>query len=436
MAGFGKTLEQSRDGDTLQARFLRACQASEQLCAPLQIEDYGLQAMPEVSPVKWHLAHTAWYFETFVLAVADADYQSPWPQYRHLFNSYYNGIGVQYPRARRGLLSRPTVAEVFRYRHEIRQRLETLLQSGNAGEELQQRIELGIQHEQQHQELMLTDLKYCLSLNPLRPAYAGHSGCAVVAAPGTWDWLDYPAGEVLIGHDGQQFCFDNERPRHRVLLAPFRLASRLVSNHEYLEFIDDGGYQRPELWLSDGWAERQAAGWEMPLYWEQQGAEWAHFTLHGMQPLPLQAPLAHVSYYEADAYARWCGARLPTEAEWECAAGDCPVEGNFRETGRLAPVPAVATGAGAQQMFGDAWEWTASSYSPYPGFVPMRGELGEYNGKFMCNQFVLRGGSCVSPQDHLRASYRNFFYPRDRWQFSGIRLALSPPDAPRRGGRQ
>ncbi len=415
------TLKPAYSPDDVVGRFLDVSARTEALCEPLEIEDYGLQAMPEVSPAKWHLAHTAWYFETFVLGVVDAGYQSRWPAFRALFNSYYNGVGAQYPRPQRGLLSRPTVAEVLAYRHEIRDRLAGQLARADCPAEIRARAELGLHHEQQHQELLLTDLKYCFSVNPLTPAYrpapAAPPRGAVAAA-----WLAFPGGVTMIGHPGDGFCFDNEQPAHRVLLAPYRLAAAPVSNGEFIGFIEDGGYRRAELWLSDGWAEVQAGQWRQPLYWRQADGAWQHFTLHGMQPLDPEAPVAHLSYFEADAYARWAGARLPTEAEWEHAARERPVEGNFLDSGLLAPAPPRPGNAGGQ-FFGDVWEWTASSYAAYPGYRPFAGELGEYNGKFMCNQFVLRGGSCLSPGAHLRPSYRNFFYPRDRWQVAGLRLA-------------
>ncbi len=402
--------------------FLAITTQTEALCEPLQVEDYGLQAMPEVSPAKWHLAHTAWYFETFVLAVADPDYRSPWPAYRHLFNSYYNGVGNPFPRPQRGLLSRPSVEEVYAYRQGVRERICALWDRGSPAGSLAERIELGIHHEQQHQELLLTDLKYSFSRNPLAPAYQTSPPPAGRPETPAAAWRDFPGGMAAIGHGGGAFSFDNERPQHRVLLQPYQLARAPVSNRDFMAFMEDGGYQKAALWLSDGWAELQASGAMQPLYWAHQDGHWWHFTLHGMQAVDADAPVAHLSYFEADAYARWAGARLPTEAEWECAAQALPVQGNFRECGLLAPAPRQVDDA-SDQMFGDVWEWTSSNYTGYPGYRPFDGELGEYNGKFMCNQFVLRGGSCVSPAAHLRSSYRNFFYPRDRWQFSGMRLA-------------
>ncbi|MDO8861696.1 ergothioneine biosynthesis protein EgtB [Haliea sp. E1-2-M8] len=401
-------------------------QASEQFCAPLAIEDYGLQAAAETSPPKWHLAHTSWFFETFLLGVFLPDYQSPWPDYAYLFNSYYNGIGEQFPRPQRGLLSRPTLEQVYAYRHWVDEHMVALLSDSERTNhaEVLQRTCLGINHEQQHQELFFTDLKYSFSCNPMYPVYRGCDDPQYRAEEACWPagWHEFSGGECAIGHQGEGFCFDNELPVHRVLLQPFMLATRPVTNADYLAFINAGGYQQPEWWLADGWTEVQQQRWQAPLYWRQQDGEWLEYTLHGLQPLRLQSPVVHVSAYEADAFARWAGCRLPSEAEWEYAARTCPVSGQFVESEIYQPV-AVSGNTGTQGMFGSVWEWTSSSYSPYPGFSAAVGAVGEYNGKFMCNQLVLRGGSCVSSQTHLRSSYRNFFYPRDRWQFSGIRLA-------------
>ena len=399
---------------------------SEAFCEPLAIEDYGLQAVAETSPPKWHLAHTSWFFETFILKVFCPDYRSPWPEYTYLFNSYYNGIGEQFARARRGLLSRPTVAQVYEYRHWVDRWMLELLADDRlqAVTGFRQRLQLGLHHEQQHQELFFTDLKYSFSCNPLYPVYRAGDMPRDDGVVPSMGWREFAGGEGAVGYQGEGFCFDNELPRHPVLLQPYGLATRPVTNAEYLAFIDAGGYRQPEWWLADGWAELQQQGWQAPLYWQQQNGEWFEYTLHGLRPLALQAPVVHVSGYEADAYARWSGCRLPTEAEWEQAAATLPVTGQFVEAGHLQPL-AVATDTPLQGMFGSVWEWTASSYAPYPGFCAAEGAVGEYNGKFMCNQLVLRGGSCVSSQSHLRASYRNFFYPRDRWQFSGIRLARS-----------
>lgn len=401
-------------------------QASEHFVAPLAIEDFGLQAAPETSPPKWHLAHTSWFFETFVLRVFLPDYQSPWPDHAHLFNSYYNGIGEQFPRPWRGLLSRPTLEQVYAYRRWVDEQMLQLLSDADRAshDQVLQRTRLGIEHEQQHQELFFTDLKYSFSCNPLHPVYRiceEPEYCAEeTRLPGSWH--EFAGGDCVVGHQGEGFCFDNEMPAHRVLLQPFMLATRPASNADYLAFVEAGAYQQPEWWLADGWAELQQQRWRAPLYWQQQDGEWFEYTLHGLQPLRMHSPVVHVSAYEADAFARWSACRLPTEAEWEHAARTRPVTGQFVESGIHHPI-AVSGDSGMQGMFGSVWEWTSSSYSAYPGFAAAEGAIGEYNGKFMCNQLVLRGGSCVSSQTHLRSSYRNFFYPRDRWQFSGIRLA-------------
>ena len=390
---------------------------TERLVAPLENEDFGLQAMADASPPKWHLAHTTWFFETFVLIPFDAGYEAFNPHFEHLFNSYYNGVGTPFPRHRRGQLSRPTVAEVFSYRRYVDEAMARLL-AGNHDEEVLRRVELGLHHEQQHQELLLTDLKYNFSCNPIAPAYRSDLHTTDDNAGGEPGQLRFDGGVVEIGAR-TGFAFDNETPRHKVHLNPFALADRLVTNGEFADFIDDGGYENHEHWLSDGWATVREAGWQAPIYWRRQDDAWTEFTLAGERPLDRAAPVVHVSGYEADAFARWSGARLPSEAEWEHAVADEPVNGNFVESDALHPQPA----RGSRQMFGDVWEWTSSAYGPYPGYRPPAGALGEYNGKFMANQLVLRGGSCATPESHIRASYRNFFYPPDRWQFSGIRLA-------------
>jgi ergothioneine biosynthesis protein EgtB len=401
---------------------LRAMRArTESLCAPLETEDYVIQAGDSASPPKWHLAHTTWFFETFILLPFAPGYRVFDQAYAHLFNSYYETAGTFFPRAQRGLLSRPTVDDIYRYRGHVDAALQALL--GDLPEssafDILTRIELGIEHETQHQELLLMDIKFNFFINPLKPAY--HSQHENTATPiATQGWHAYAGGIVEIGHDGAGFSFDNERPRHPALLQDFRLANRLVSNEEYLAFIADNGYQRPELWLSDGWHAINTQHWQAPLYWLKENNNWQQFTLHGMQPLDLREPVAHLSYYEADAYARWANRRLPTEAEWEHAASGLPMAGNFLESGLLHPQPAHQPGL--TQLYGDLWEWTQSSYSPYPGFHPWSGTLGEYNGKFMSGQMVLRGGCCATAQDHMRASYRNFFRPADRWMFSGLRL--------------
>ncbi len=412
----------SRDavrGDTLAVRFQRVRAASERLAAPLSPEDQTIQSMPDVSPTKWHLAHTSWFFETFLLKRFAPGYKTFDPQYGYLFNSYYEAAGPRHPRPQRGLLSRPGAADVMRYRAHVTSHMQTLLRAEQP--EIAALIELGIAHEEQHQELILMDIKHVLSLNPLKPAY--HSGAAVrpmeVAA---LRWSEYEGGLREVGHDGGGFAFDNEGPRHRIWLDPYRLACRLVTCGEYRAFIEDGGYRRPELWLSDGWAIVSARGWEAPLYWERHDRGWQIFTLGGMRTLDPSEPVCHVSYYEADAFARWAGKRLPTEAEWEIAAEGIPPAGNFADSGRLHPARAPAR-EGPSQVFGDVWEWTSSAYAAYPGFRAAGGAVGEYNGKFMANQMVLRGGCAVTPPGHVRDTYRNFFYPDARWPFGGIRLA-------------
>jgi len=405
---------------TLQTWYKTVRQQSLKLCSPLEVEDYQVQPMDDASPPKWHLAHVTWFFETFLLKTMRAGYQPFHPQYEVLFNSYYNGIGKAHPRAKRGFLSRPLLEEVLAYREYVDEAMLSLL-SGALADDVLFAVALGLHHEQQHQELILTDLKYNLGNNPLKPVYLPAQPKQVKSAmPLTWH--DYAGGLVEIGakeHGG--FVYDNEKPRHKVYLDPFQLASRTVTNGEFLGFVRDGGYDRPELWLSDGWAHLAALGperWRGPLYWREDGDEVLEYTLAGEAPLDLQAPVCHVSGFEADAYARWCNARLPTEAEWETAAACAPMTGNFVDAGVFHPAVSAA-----DSLYGNVWEWTASSYGPYPGFKPFAGQLGEYNGKFMANQLVLRGGSCATPQSHIRPTYRNFFYPPDRWQFSGIRLA-------------
>jgi ergothioneine biosynthesis protein EgtB len=409
---------------------------TELLCLPLEVEDYCIQAMHDVSPPKWHLAHTTWFFEMFVLVPFSTKYKMFNPGFAHLFNSYYETAGTFFPRPQRGMLSRPTVAEVYRYRSHVDEALLELL--SNLADrnvvDVIERVRLGIEHEIQHQELLLMDTKYNFSINPLYPAY---SKAPVSPAPTSslpMGWREFAGGIIEIGHDGNGFSYDNERPRHQTLLQDFRMGTRLVTNEEYLAFISDGGYERVDLWLSDGWRTINTQNWKTPLYWRKEGGElaapvdcssddrdWQQFTLSGIQPLNPAEPVAHLSYYEADAYARWAGKRLPTEAEWEHAASHFPIVGNFLESDLLHPQPSPSSGL--TQLYGDLWEWTQSSYSPYPGFHPLPGTLGEYNGKFMSDQMVLRGGCCVTAQDHMRASYRNFFRAADRWPFSGLRLA-------------
>ncbi|MEZ6100174.1 MAG: ergothioneine biosynthesis protein EgtB [Pirellulaceae bacterium] len=412
-------------------------QFSEMLCQTLQREDFVIQSMPDVSPTRWHLAHTTWFFETFLLKPNLPDYQSPNANFEYLFNSYYNTVGKQYPRSKRGLLSRPTVDEVFAYRREVDARMLEFLDSAAAGrisppQNWVEIVELGLHHEQQHQELMLTDIKHVLSCNPLYPVFAARQDVPNATKAATpLSWTDHAQGVYEIGDATPGFAFDNERPRHRVLVERYGIARRLTTNGEIMEFIADGGYRRPEHWLSAGWATVQEQGWEAPLYWLERDGIWMQFTLSGLRPVETDEPVCHVSYYEADAYARWQGHRLPTEAEWEIIAVDSDddrtamAQGNFADSGHYHPLAASpsALSQRPKQLFGDVWEWTSSSYAAYPGYRPADGALGEYNGKFMCNQYVLRGGSCATPAGHVRATYRNFFPPDARWQFSGIRLA-------------
>ncbi|HZZ84715.1 MAG TPA: ergothioneine biosynthesis protein EgtB [Anaeromyxobacteraceae bacterium] len=420
--GPGERAEPGEAGASpLLERFRAVRGATESLASPLSAEDQQVQSMPDASPVKWHLAHTTWFFEEFVLARADARYRRFHPRYGYLFNSYYEAVGPRHERPRRGLLTRPSLAEVLAYRAFVDERMGELL-SGGRGAAVRAVVELGLHHEQQHQELVLTDVKHALSQNPLRPAWREDLPLAGGAAAPLLAFRELPGGVAEIGDAGQGFAFDNERPRHRAWLEPFALASRPATNGELLAFVEEGGYRRPELWLSDGFAAVKARGWEAPLYWERDGGGFAEFTLGGLRPLDLAAPAAHLSFYEADAFARFSGARLPTEEEWEVAAREAPVAGNLAESGRFHPTVAPPA-AGLAQLFGDVWEWTRSAYAPYPGFAPAPGALGEYNGKFMVSQLVLRGGSCVTPATHLRATYRNFFYPDARWQFTGVRLA-------------
>jgi ergothioneine biosynthesis protein EgtB len=389
--------------------------ATRRLCEPLETEDYVVQSMPDVSPTKWHLAHTTWFFETFVLLPQG---EAPFdPAYRYLFNSYYNAVGDQYPRARRGLMTRPTVAEVWRYRADVDGRMARLLERG-CDDAQRATIELGLNHEQQHQELMLTDIKHVLAESPSSPVYAPRR--EQPTAPVALDFVAHDGGIHEFGHRGDGFCFDNERPRHRHLLPAFALATRLVTSAEYRAFIDDGGYHKPALWLSEGWDWVRRESISAPLYWRGRDAL---FTLAGERDHDAAEPVAHVSLYEADAYARWAKCRLPREQELEHAAasGDHVTHANFVESGALHTQP--ARGSGMQQLFGDAWTWTQSAYAPYPGYRTPEGALGEYNGKFMCNQYVLRGGSCATPRSHMRPSYRNFFPASARWQFTSIRLA-------------
>lgn len=414
----------------LPERFKRARQQSLQACESLLIEDYGLQAAAFASPPKWHLAHTSWFFETFLLKPFAANYQTPNPHYEMLFNSYYNGVGEQFPRNQRGLLSRPGVDEVITYRACVDEAMLALLENETHPQRLAvlARTRLGIEHEQQHQELFYTDLKYSLAANPLYPAYREAAAPAKNPEPGPLQWLDYAGGLVETGInpvDTDDFAFDNEGPAHKVHINPFALAKRLVNNHDYQAFIDDGGYQKPEFWLADGWATAQEQNWQQPLYWQDIDGKPCHFTLYGLREREPGQPVCHISGYEADAYANWAGARLPTENEWEFGARQQAFPGTSFDPNKLHPTSTkhVSSEQALLQLYGDCWQWTGSAYRPYPGFRPGPGAIGEYNGKFMANQWVLRGGSCVSQDGHTRPSYRNFFYPQDRWQFSGLRLA-------------
>jgi ergothioneine biosynthesis protein EgtB len=413
---------------SLAARLRQVRAATEALCRPLATDDYAIQSMPDASPAKWHIAHTSWFFEEFVLQHAIEGYAFFDDAFRYLFNSYYEAVGPRHARPERGLLSRPTIEQVWAYRGYVDEEMQHLLEREVLPPELREVVVLGLHHEQQHQELLLTDLKHMFSRNPLQPAYVALPGAAKRSTPTRLVFRELAGGLVEIGHVGTGFCFDNELARHRVYLEPFRLANRLTTNAEYLQFIRAGGYKRAELWLADGWAWVQKEGVQRPLYWAESLEQ--EFTLTGPRNLDPHAPVCHLSYYEADAFARWAGARLPTEFEWEYAASGAPLVGNFVEDGAWHPQAAVPVEAGTQrnnvplqQLFGDVWEWTSSAYAPYPRFQPLHGALGEYNGKFMVNQMVLRGGSCATPRSHIRLTYRNFFYPTARWQFSGVRLA-------------
>lgn len=406
-------------GLTTADRFFATRSLTESLASPLSAEDQTIQSMPDVSPTKWHRAHTTWFFETFLLIPSHPGYRPFHPDFGYLFNSYYEAVGARHPRPDRGLLSRPGVETIAEYRSSVDEAMASLLESPSFWS-LAGLVELGIHHEQQHQELLLMDIKHVLSCNPLLPAYDAVRLPAPTEPPPP-TWTTFPAGTYEIGHRGDGFCFDNELPRHRVYLDAYSLADRLVTCGEWIEFIEDGGYERPELWLSDGWAVVQSEGWRCPLYWREVDGGWHEFTLGGLLPVNPAQPVCHVSYYEADAFARWAGARLPTEAEWEVATGTSSEDGDFLDQTGLHPAPVRA--GSPPTGFGGVWQWTSSAYNPYPGFVPAAGAVGEYNGKFMVNQYVLRGGSCVTPADHIRASYRNFFPPGARWAFSGLRLA-------------
>jgi ergothioneine biosynthesis protein EgtB len=406
------------------ARYESVRQQTEALCEPLSTEDYVVQSMPEVSPTKWHLAHTSWFFETFILKPYKKEYQEFDPDFSYLFNSYYNAIGDRHCRQNRGLLSRPTVREIYNYRRYVDEHMRDLAANGDCDdpERIASLLEIGIHHEQQHQELMLTDIKHVFWVNPLRPAYLERT-IPVKADGSASEWITIIGGLRDIGHDGRGFAFDNEGPRHKEYIAPFEIASRLVTNGEFKRFILAGGYQKPEYWLSLGWATVQAEQWRAPLYWLEMDGEWQNHTLSGLGPIVDDEPVCHASFFEADAFARWAGVRLPTESEWETASDFAdPAQGSYMESGAFHPGGAESR-QGLQQMFGEVWQWTGSAYLPYPGYSPAKGALGEYNGKFMCNQYVLRGGSVATSRTHIRKTYRNFFPPATRWQFSGIRLA-------------
>jgi len=394
------------------------------LLAPLSSEDSNIQSAPETSPPKWHMAHTTWFFENFILVPHAPGYEVYHPKFGTIFNSYYYGVGEFTPKSLRGVLSRPSLADVLRYRGAVDAAIESLL-AGEVSEEVKSLVTLGIQHEQQHQELLLMDIKLNFFHNPLRPAYLPSPAAPTTATPLGLEWRNVASGNVEIGHKaGQGFAYDNELPNHTYYVHGFRLGSRLATNGDYLAFMENGGYERPELWLSEGWDRVRKVGWKAPLYWEKTDRHWQVMTFSGMQPLAENEPVCHVSYFEADAYARWRKKRLPTEFEWETAARKLPVEGNLLESGRLQPLPLEGYPEKLPaQLWGDTWEWTSSSYQAYPGYRPFEGQVGEYNGKFMCNQYVLRGGCAVTPRSHLRPTYRNFYPPESRWQFSGIRLA-------------
>ncbi|HEX6440938.1 MAG TPA: ergothioneine biosynthesis protein EgtB [Stellaceae bacterium] len=411
-----------------QERFARVRHDSESLAAHLSPEDQAIQSMPDVSPTKWHLAHVSWFFETFILQPFEPAYRVFDPDFAYLFNSYYEAVGPRHPRPQRGLLSRPTIDAIAAYRDHVTAAMLRLIETAGEGVwcEIAPLIEVGLHHEQQHQELILMDIKHVFSVNPLLPAYQAPRPYGLPSAPLTPAWVKFEGGVEEVGHDGQGFAFDNEGPRHKVWLEPFRLSTCPVSCGEYLDFIADGGYRRAEFWLSDGWATVQQEGWQAPLYWRCLDNEWRIFTLSGERRIEPAEPVCHVSFYEADAFARWAGKRLPTEAEWEVAARDLPLAGNLADSGHYHPCPDTVTSVcepKLRQMIGDVWEWTASPYVAYPRFRTAAGAIGEYNGKFMSNQMVLRGGCAATPAGHIRATYRNFFPPSARWAFSGLRLA-------------
>jgi ergothioneine biosynthesis protein EgtB len=421
--------------ERLRDRFHQIRNFTDALCAGLEPEDCVVQSMPDVSPTKWHLAHTTWFFETFILKKFVPGYRAEIPEYAYLFNSYYNAAGDMHRRDLRGLISRPTVSQAHRYRASVDSHIDDLLSNSDESllDELEPIFVLGFHHEQQHQELLITDIKHVFAQNPLYPVFrAAEKRTATECRP--YGFIDFEETVTAIGHEGDGFAYDNEGPRHQALVPAFSLATRPVTNGEFIAFIEDNSYSRPEFWLSLGWMTVNEQRWNAPLYWTKRDGAWWNFTLSGLRPVDQSEPVTHVSYFEADAYANWAGGRLPTEFEWERAALSCPIEGNFVETERFHPIP-VGSAVSADkpgkdqrlhQMFGDVWEWTRSAYSPYPGYRAAPGALGEYNGKFMCNQYVLRGGSCATSRIHIRRTYRNFFQPEKRWQFTGIRLARDP----------
>jgi ergothioneine biosynthesis protein EgtB len=406
----------------LENRLLDTRHLSHELTAPLSPEDMTVQAMDDASPTKWHLAHVTWFFETFILAKHLPGYRLFDETFNYCFNSYYESQGARQPRPSRGLLTRPSIERVMAYRAHVDQGLRALFARG-VEPEIARLVGIGINHEQQHQELLLTDILALFAANPLRPAYRAPRPHPVAAEPGPAGWVDFAGGIAGIGHDGDGFSWDNEAPRHEALVHPFRLADRLVTNGEWLEFMADGGYTTAGHWLADGWATLNREGWQAPLYWEQRDGQWLAVSLDGLHPIDRAAPVCHISYYEADAYARWAGRRLPTEFEWEVAAQSVGPAADAPASGALHPLPAGPATRGLRQMYGHVWQWTQSAYLPYPGYRPPAGALGEYNGKFMVSQQVLRGSSCATPAGHSRATYRNFFYPHQRWQFVGLRLA-------------
>lgn len=416
--------QEERKATTLARRYTAVRQQTELLAAPLSAEDQMVQSCAEASPAKWHQAHTTWFFETFILTPHLKGYRAFDSRFRDLFNSYYNAVGPQPEKALRNTFSRPSLEDVQNYRRHVDEHMQELFESATVPEEALALAELGLNHEQQHQELLITDIKHAFWSNPVRPAYWQSTSKPAAANPASQKPKVFAEGLVEIGAEDAQFRFDNEAPRHKVFVPAFRFATRLATCGEYLAFMEDRGYQRPELWLSDGWQAVHTQHWNAPLYWEKSGNQWFQFTCSGMRKVEEAEPVCHVSLYEADAFARWAGARLPTEFEWELAARELPVEGNLLDGGKFHPEVAPApTKDEPVQLFGDVWEWTASAYLPYPGFKPAPGAVGEYNGKFMSGQMVLRGGSCATPASHIRATYRNFFPPATRWQFSGIRLA-------------